>query len=231
MFLSSLSPLLPLSQHLLHTAEPSHSRDLRAAAHWLHESARAGHTESQFRLAQQLEQAHPADAVELTRAYGWYRRAAQAGHAQAQYLLGLAYAENKPVVQAYYARPPTPSAVATPAVSQPPTTSPSSASSSSAASASSSSHLDRDQSAAKWFSRATDQGNVHAQARLGFALWNGVGVQPERGTAIMWLNNAAEAVSQTDRQPGSHARAHGQSQEECHGTRRFAIAIESIVCG
>lgn len=54
---------------------------------------------------------------------------------------------------------------------------------------------ERRAAAARWFSLASEQGNVHAQARLGFMLFNGIGVKQDCGTGIMWLNNAAEAVS------------------------------------
>jgi TPR repeat protein len=145
-----------LAQKLLDSPEAGPARNAQLASHWLHESARSGHVDSQFLLAQRSE------ATDPRRSFEWLRKAAVNGHAQAQYLVGVAFASNN-------------AGQTSDALTD----------------------EERAKEAAKWFSLASEQGNVHAQVRLGFRQYHGVGVKQDKGTAIMWLNNAAEAVRMT----------------------------------
>lgn len=96
--------------------------------------------------------------------FAWYTKAAQGGHAQAQYIVGLAHARDAV---------PTASGAATAATAT--------------------SLTDRLAAAARWFSLSSEQGNVSAQARLGFMSYHGVGTARDEGAGLMWLSNAAEA--------------------------------------
>jgi TPR repeat protein len=76
---------------------------------------------------------------------------------------------------------------------------------------SSSSASSRYETASKWLSLASEQGNVPAQCRLGFLCFHGVGMEANKPMGVMWLTNAAEAVSRT-----THAT---RLRELCHDDR------------
>ncbi len=99
-------------------------------------------------------------------AFRWHHAAAKGGHAHAQYIVGLAHV-----------------------------TDPSSGGTAAAAAAAIADEESRLRSGARWFAQACEQGNVGAQSRMGFMSYFGVGTNKDQATALMWLSNAAEAVS------------------------------------
>lgn len=148
------SYFLRRSQQLLDSPStlPEH-RDPAGAAHWLHESARLGHIDSIFSLAElHARNGAHTDSFEL------HMTAALKGHKESQYFIGVAHLISH----------------------------------------SATSHLPkpkRHELAASWFQSACDRGHVRAQAHFGFMAYHGVGMKQDKGTGIMWMTNAGEAVS------------------------------------
>jgi TPR repeat protein len=179
-------------QKLLDSPSSGPLQDASRARHWLRAAAQAGHAESQFLLAQRLEQEKQKQPQSQQQpqheeeALKWYTEAAKGGHAQAQYLVGLAHLRE----------PTNPTTAASSlGVAHLAASSSSSPSSTAAAAAAPSTDDARFRTAAHWFAQACEQGNVGAQARMGFLSYHGVGTKRDEATALMWLSNAAEAVS------------------------------------
>jgi TPR repeat protein len=169
-----------LIQSLLSSPSSGSHYNLEESRYYLSQAAKQNHIESMFELGEALmkeekKKKQKEDKTNLNEnrkeAIEWYKKAAEAGHAQSQYIIGMMCAENKIILDSH----------------------------SSPSASSSSSPRSHHYHSVEWFQLASNQGHVGSQCRLGFLYYNGIGVDAvDKSTGIMWLTNAAEAVSCRD---------------------------------
>ena len=150
-----------------------------------------------FLLQKLLDSTDSGELHNRSKALHWLTEAARASHTESQYLLAQkleagegksdpatvfawytraaqgGHAQAQYIVGLAHARDAVPTATGAAAASVP--------------------LADRLAAAARWFSLSSEQGNVSAQARLGFMSYHGVGTARDEGAGLMWLSNAAEA--------------------------------------
>ncbi len=159
------------------------TKDPQEAGRWYHAAAENGNLSAQFNLALLLElgQEKSQNYVE---AISWYQRAAESGHAKAQYNLGLMYATGKGLDQdpekakhwfGKAAAQHNASAELALAVLNLKET-----------------NAGNYADTVKLFEQAAKQGNAQAQHQLGYAYYEGLGVEADMVQAYAWFSLAAK---------------------------------------